>query len=54
MSTATKEFEVQEGSTPEMWYLIKVIFRGQVEGLFYYPTMKEAREAFKQAGYKRT
>lgn len=52
MKTVTKEFQVEEGSTENMWYRIRVFFRGVVVEEFLRPTMKEAQTAFENAGYK--
>jgi hypothetical protein len=49
---ATKEFEVEEGSTDNMWYKITVKFRGTVVDEFLTPTQREARLQFEAAGYK--
>lgn len=49
---AIKEFEMIEGSTSNMWYLINVRWRGVLVDRFHFPTMKEAKDAFAAAGYK--
>ena len=48
-----KEFEVREGSTANMHYRIVVLFRGKEIDVFQRPTMREARNAFEAAGYRR-
>lgn len=51
--SATKTFEVTEGSVPGMWYRIEVRFRGELVHTFERPTMDAAIRAFTAAGYER-
>ena len=53
MASAIKRFEIEEGSTDNMEYEIRVRFRGKVVKRFRAPTMREATTAFENAGYKR-
>jgi hypothetical protein len=52
MKIATKTFEVEEYSTDNLWYVIIVRFRGKIVDKFLKPTMKEAQDAFRMAGYE--
>ena len=52
MRKAIKEFEVDEGSTTNLWYRIRVFFNGKLVEEFLKPTMFAARRAFEKAGYK--
>jgi len=52
MKTFVKKFEVEERSTENMWYVIRVFFRGKIVEEFLRPTMREAQAAFEHAGYK--
>jgi hypothetical protein len=52
--TCIKEFEVREGSTENMDYLIEVFFRSALIDSFCFPTMREAKQHFEHAGYKLT
>lgn len=47
-----KEFEVEEGSTEDMWYEIVVKFRGEVVDRFLRKTMSDAHTDFINAGYQ--
>lgn len=51
MEKATKEFEVQQGSTKNMYYCIRVFFRGKLIDEFLRPTQREALRDFELAGY---
>ncbi len=48
---AIKKFEISEGTTERLTYLIEVRFRGEVIERFERPTMREAVNAFEFAGY---
>lgn len=53
MASAIRRFEIEEGSTANLWYEIKVKFRGKVIKRFYAPTMQQAVTEFENAGYER-
>lgn len=53
MRQAIKTFDVREGSTASMGYILEVYFHGVLVDSFSRPTMTAAQDAFYAAGYAR-
>ena len=49
---AVKTFDIEEGSTSDMWYEIRVLFRGKLVETFRRETMAAAIRDFENAGYQ--
>lgn len=50
---AVQVYEIDEGSTENMWYRITVRRRGVVVEVFETETMRQAQQQLENAGYKR-
>lgn len=53
MRQAIKTFDIREGSTASMGYILEVYFHGVMIESFSRPTMSAAIQAFETAGYQR-
>jgi hypothetical protein len=52
LGKVTKIFEIDEGSTENMWYRIAVYFKGKQVEMFLEETMGEAINKLRAAGYE--